>query len=196
MTRRRSMIALTAVVAVALVAGGAYATLRSTGQRAHADTPLPLAITHQHYNAFETHPVTDGATASDGGQSDSRHPNATICSTAFSPAANVNTDCEPTGPHNETSIAVNPTNPLNMIGSANDYQLSVSNGGHIYETIYSRAHVTFDGGKTWTTYPIDYASYVATGDPAVAFDAQGNAYLATLGFLFSQGTGGSNNPDV
>ena len=27
------------------------------------------------------------------------------------------------GPHNETSIAVNPTNPNNMIGGANDYQL-------------------------------------------------------------------------
>src|SRR6185369_9149105 len=41
-----------------------------------------------------------------------------ICTTAFSAAANVNTDCESTsvGPHNETSIAVNPTNPLNMIG--------------------------------------------------------------------------------
>jgi hypothetical protein len=195
MTRRFAMIALTAVVTVALVAGGAYATLRTTGQHARADTPLPLAIAHQHFNAFETHPVTD-STAGPNAQSDARHAASPICSTTTSSAANVNTDCEPTGPHNETSIAVNPTNPLNMISSANDYQISVSSGGHIYETIYSRAHVTFDGGKTWTTYPIDFASYVATGDPAVAFDASGNAYLATLGFLFSQGKGGSVNPDV
>jgi hypothetical protein len=196
MTRRFAMIVSTAVVAVALVAGGAYATLRTAGQHAHADDPLPLAITHEHFNSFETEPAVEGS-AGPNGQSGARHPGATICSTATSTDANVNTDCEPTGPHNETSIAVNPTNKLNMIGSANDYQLSLSPGGTIYETIYSRAHVTFDGGKTWTTYPIDFGSYVATGDPAVAFDADGNAYLATLGFLFSQGSSPTGtNPDV
>ena len=72
-----------------------------------------------------------------------------------------------------------------MIGSANDYQLA--NGGK-NETIFSRAHVTFDAGKTWTTVPINFNGYIATGDPAVAFDAAGNAYLATLGFGFGQGS--------
>ncbi len=39
-----------------------------------------------------------------------------ICTTA-SQTGNATTDCETTstGPHNETSIALNPTNPLNMI---------------------------------------------------------------------------------
>jgi hypothetical protein len=109
----------------------------------------------------------------------------------------VNTDCEGTSPHNETTIAINPTNPLNEIGGANDYQLSVSGGGTVYETIYSRAHVTFDGGKSWTTYVDPFKGYVATGDPALAFDAAGNAYYATLGFLFSQGKSvTSTNPDI
>jgi hypothetical protein len=83
-----------------------------------------------------------------------------------------------------------------MIGSANDYQLRVSSGGHVNETTYSRAHVTFDGGVTWTTYPVPYKGYIATGDPAVAFDHSGIAYLATLGFLWSQGLGCCTSPDI
>ena len=57
-------------------------------------------------------------------------------------------------PHNETSIAVNPTDPTNMIGGANDYQLAINPGGHVSESVLSRAHVTFDGGRTWSMYPI------------------------------------------
>src|SRR5207244_2519875 len=116
-----------------------------------------------------------------------RHPPSPICSTTTSSAANVDTDCEAVGPHNETSIAVNPTNALNLIGSANDYQLLLTSGGSFYyETTYSRAHVTFDGGKTWATHPINDNGYTATSDPAVAFDATGRAYAAALGYVFSQ----------
>src|SRR5713226_9100450 len=63
---------------------------------------------------------------------------------------NVNTDTDLTAPHTETTIAVNPTNPLNLIGSANDSQSIFNAGGQIVSaTQYSRAHVTFDGGQTW-----------------------------------------------
>jgi hypothetical protein len=118
-----------------------------------------------------------------------------ICTTATSFAANVNTDCETNGPHNETSIAVNPTNPLNIIGGANDYQLGLNPGGQVSETVQSRAHVTFDGGRTWSEYPLySNQAYQATGDPAVAFDADGHAYYATLGFRFIGPT--NLNPDV
>ncbi|MFL5797755.1 MAG: sialidase family protein [Actinomycetota bacterium] len=126
-----------------------------------------------------------------GGEALYRNPPSPICTTAPSLAANVNTDCEPgVGIHNETAIAVNPTNPLNMIGSANDYQLKVSAGGQVHETVFSRAHVTFDGGETWTTYPVRFNGYKFTGDPSVAFDGDGVAYLATLA------GGGDNTPDV
>ena len=119
-----------------------------------------------------------------------------ICTTAAQ-GANANTDCEPSvGPHNETSIAVNPTNAQNMIGGANDYQLALNSGGHVSETILSRAHVTFDGGTHWSMYPLNATStYQATGDPAVAFDASGHAYYATLGFRFV-GPGNAQSPDV
>ena len=121
-----------------------------------------------------------------------------ICTTATQLTPNVNTDCETSsvGPHNETSIAVNPTDANNMIGGLNDYQLALNSGGQVSETVLSRAHVTFDGGKTWSMYPLNSSStYQATGDPAVAFDASGHAYYATLGFRFV-GPGNVQSPDV
>ena len=119
-----------------------------------------------------------------------------ICSTDSSNAANVNTDCELNTPHNETSIAVNPSNHNNIIGGVNDYQLGFNPGGHVSETLRSRAHVSFDGGRTWTMYPVNSnATYQATGDPAVAFDADGHAYYATLGFRFV-GPVNAQSPDV
>jgi hypothetical protein len=121
-----------------------------------------------------------------------------ICTTPMQSAAQANTDCETTsvGPHNETSIAVNPTNTNNIIGGANDYQLGLNPGGHVSETVLSRAHVTFDGGKTWSMYPIfSNSAYQGTGDPALAFDASGHAYYGTLGFRFV-GPANATNPDV
>jgi hypothetical protein len=121
-------------------------------------------------------------------------PGVAICSTATS-GANVNTDCETNGPHNETSIAVNPTNPLNIIGGANDYQLGLNPGGQVSETVLSRAHVTTDGGRTWSEYPVfSDQAYQATGDPSLAFDADGHAYYGTLGFRFVGSS--ALNPDV
>jgi hypothetical protein len=119
-----------------------------------------------------------------------------ICTTGPQ-GVNANTDCETSaGPHNETSIAVNPTDKNNMIGGANDYQLGLNSGGHVTESILSRAHVTFNGGQTWSMYPLFSSStYQATGDPAVAFDAYGHAYYATLGFRFV-GPFNAQSPDV
>ena len=139
------------------------------------DAPVPSAV-------FGSGPVVKTGTA--------------ICTTSPSSEANVNTDCEGVGPHNETSIAVNPTDPQNMIGGANDYQLGINPGGHVTESVLSRAHVTFDGGQSWSTFPIySNFAYQGTGDPALAFDASGHAYYATLGFRFV-GPGNATNPDV
>jgi hypothetical protein len=196
MTKRLRLVIIVPMVAIILAALGGSLIVNHRLPKAHADGDLVLPVTHEHYTVFDASPPAEG-TSGPNGQSVARHPPSPICVTTTSAAANVNTDCEGTNPHNETSIAVNPTNPLNMVGALNDYQLSLSPGGQVYETIYTRAHVTFDGGKTWAFYPIDFNSYVATGDPAVAFDADGNVYLATLGFLFSQGKSPSGqNPDV
>jgi hypothetical protein len=171
----------------------AMAMVTVPSAQAKATTPRQ-PVTHQRFNFLEG-PLTQNSEGAIG-ESRYKNPPSPICSTETSSDPNVNTDCEQSGPHNETSIAVNPTNPLNMIASANDYQLRLNPGGRINETTFSRAHVTFDGGQTWTTYPIYYRGYTSTGDPGVAFDASGRAYLSTLGFTWSQGPGVVINPDI
>ena len=184
MVNRLKIVALIGIVALAVAAA-------ATSRRARAeDNPLPTATTHLAFDSFVA--LVEGADGAPGEAAFKNPPNP-ICSTSTSTAANVSTDCEAVAPHNETSIAVNPTNPFNMIGGANDYQLKLSAGGTVNETVFSRAHVTFDGGATWTTVPLDANGYIATGDPAVAFDAVGNAYYATLGFGFGQA---SPTPDA
>jgi len=161
-----------AVIAISL-------TGLTTARGEEEERTLPYDITHSVRDAPA--PVA-GAVF---GTATALHPGERICTTPTQTAANVDTDCEKAGPSNETSIAVNPTNENNIIGGANDYQLGASPGGHVSLTIHSRAHVTFDGGQTWSEYPIAFEStYQATGDPAVAFDATGHAYYATLGFRF------------
>src|SRR5690348_3236806 len=177
-----------------LVAAVSISMLALSPALAHAagDDPQPVDFTHNVVDApapvagavFGTGPAVKTGTA--------------ICTTAAQLTANANTDCETAsaGPHNETSIAVNPANQLNMIGGANDYQLGLNPGGHLTESVQSRAHVTFDGGKTWSMFPLfSNSAYQATGDPAVAFDASGHAYYGTLGFRFV-GPVNAQNPDV
>ncbi|WAH97386.1 exo-alpha-sialidase [Arthrobacter sp. MMS18-M83] len=179
---------LSAVAACCLV----LASLGTAPGEAAPATSTPA--THLTWNSVQG-PLTEDA---EGGMpGTTRNPPSPICSTTGSPVVNVNTDCEGTAPRNETTIAVNPVNPRNLIGGVNDFQLSVSPGGTVHETGYSRAHVTFDGGATWTTSPIpDEDRYSSTGDPAIAFDAAGTAYYATLGLTSSQGKFCCTNPDV
>jgi BNR/Asp-box repeat protein len=185
--RRRDRRAL-----VALVAAAAFAAFFVAAARGDGD-PQPVDMTHNVFNAPA--PVAGAVFGSSNPT-----PGHAICTTPTQTTPNVNTDCESTtagvSPHNETSIAVNPTDPSNIIGGANDYQLGLNSGGHVTESVQSRAHVSFDGGKTWSMFPVNSNSaYQATGDPAVAFDNAGRAYYATLGFRFV-GPGNAQNPDV
>jgi hypothetical protein len=156
-----------------------------------AGSASPEPFTHQHFNVLEN--MIDQS-VSRMGVSPYRNPTNPICAISSS-SPNANTDCEGSNPHNETSIAVNPTNPLNIIGGSNDYQ-EIDSGIYDYITAYSRAHVTFDGGRTWTMVPIRHNSYPGAGDPAVAFDASGTAYMANVAFTWSQGLGCCTNGDI
>jgi len=184
---RRAWLVLAALSAFALAVGAA--TALGDGD------PQPIDFSHNVVNAPA--PVTSAVF----GQSPATKTGTAICTTGVQAGPNFNTDCEGQtttsgGPHNETSIAVNPTDPNNIIGGANDYQLGLNPGGHVSETVISRAHVTFDGGNTWAEYPIrSNSAYQATGDPALAFDADGRAYYGTLGFRFV-GPVNATNPDV
>ncbi len=176
---------------LALAVLGAFA-LTAAAASADKGDPQPIDFTHNVVDApapvpaavFGTAPPIKTGTA--------------ICTTPKQTGANANTDCETTsvGPHNETSIAVSLTDPDNMIGGVNDYQLALNPGGHVSETVLSRAHVTFDGGQTWSMYPVNSTSaYQATGGPSLAFDAAGHAYYGTLGFRFV-GPVSATNPDT
>lgn len=180
-------------LASALVGGALLASLVAMALPVAAadDGDVLLPVTHQKLSPLDP-AAAQGFTVGAVGTR-----NSTTCSTDSTNAANVNTDCGGVAPHNETSIAVNPTDSLNIIGGANDYQLSLSRGGTVYETIYSRAHVSTDGGHTWTDVPLtNQNAYTSTGDPAIAFDDAGTAYYATLGFAWSQNRACCTNPDV
>jgi hypothetical protein len=186
--------------AIACVGAGLLAVF--AGSARAEDDPLPPAITRAEWNVGSAPAAERGVGPASLGEV--KHLSGRICGPTAGPGSdgrNVNTDCDESvgivAPHNETSIAVNPTNPTNIVGGANDYQLVTTSGGTVKETILSRAHVTFDGGSTWSEYAVPFHSYVATGDPALAFDDAGTAYYATLGFLFSQGNApGFTAPDV
>lgn len=86
-------------------------------------------------------------------------------------------------PQNETSIAINPTDPSNVIGGANDYEYVVDSLGGVY--------ASFNGGHTWPysthipTVITPDRDWLGSGDPAIAFDTEGVAYYATINFARS-----------
>lgn len=71
------------------------------------DNPQPIDVTHNVSDAPA--PVADTQWAN----GPNVQTGTAICATPTQTTANVNTDCETNGPHNETSIAVNPTNTQN-----------------------------------------------------------------------------------
>lgn len=89
--------------------------------------------------------------------------------------ANVNLDCDdPAAPNNEPDINVDPTDPLHMVASSNDYD---SNGDEYY--------TTFDGGRTWRTGDMSLESSKRIGsDPVTVFDRRHRTVIhSSINFL-------------
>ncbi len=88
-----------------------------------------------------------------------------------------------TNAQTETWMAVNPTNPMNIIATANDNAYLSGYDGWRMSSFVSK-----DGGKTWKHSPTPrnlgayftpHKTWAATiFDPAVTFDSKGNAYYA------------------
>jgi hypothetical protein len=120
----------------------------------------------------------------------------------LAPAITVNQDTAG-APQNETAIAVDPNNPNRVVAAANDYVARTwacdINGTPCSALAdgYSGTYFSNDGGQTWAGVSSDPQNlgtlipgvtrltggqYDAGGDPALAFDSQGNVYYAGLGF--------------
>jgi hypothetical protein len=72
----------------------------------------------------------------------------------------------------ETTIAINPTNPLNLIVGSNSLE-----SGLTQDLIW----FSVDGGLTWTQVAIpNPPGTMGRGDPSIVFDRQGTAYYSHL----------------
>ena len=78
---------------------------------------------------------------------------------------------------NESGIAVNPTDPKNLIAAAVDYR----DDGSRY------VYVSFDGGETWENKNLGkvFGGWRSSNDPSVSFDLDGNGYLMYGAFISS-----------
>ena len=92
----------------------------------------------------------------------------------------VNQDCSLRRQAEEV-IAVNPTNPNNLIAGQNDSRIGYNHCGYAW---------SFDGGKTWGDQVPPFWGYVlpdghtadACSDPTATFDSDGNAYVGGVIF--------------
>lgn len=75
---------------------------------------------------------------------------------------------------NESSVAINPTNPKNMIASAVDYRNNSA----------TWVYVSDDAGKTWRNVNLGrpYPNWRSSNDPSVYFALDGTGYLCYGGF--------------
>jgi len=98
---------------------------------------------------------------------------------------------------NETAIAIDPGAPARVVAAYNDYRRGDSACGTSFSS---------DGGRSWadSAAPVGFTRGAAfgaarqywqgSGDPSVAWDTRGDAYLSCL--VFMRGAPPSNNPDL
>jgi hypothetical protein len=106
--------------------------------------------------------------------------------------AGVNQGCRT--PQNETTIAVNPANPNNLVAGTNDYRdCCIISGGTLRNDGSGWVYVSFDGGLTWTNLKLPglgfsgnpqgvFKKLTSVGDPTIAFGANNTVYYANIGF--------------
>ena len=94
-------------------------------------------------------------------------------------------------PQNETTVAVNPRNPLNVVAGANDYRVCCDFNGLNDAGMW--AYFSFDGGSTWGNVQVPgftaqtggqgpFKRIDTAGDPAMAFGPDGTLYYANIVF--------------
>ncbi len=91
-------------------------------------------------------------------------------------------ETDPLPIQNESSIAVNPRNPHNLLATAVDYRANSSTWVYVSE----------DGGRRWRNINLGkpFPEWVSSNDPSVTFDGEGRGYLCYGGFNLSTGENG------
>ncbi|MGZ4130074.1 MAG: sialidase family protein [Actinomycetota bacterium] len=161
---RRARIVVVGVSLLALAMGTATAGARSTVQ---GHWSLRTGATFQR--------SIDGLHRSTGSLAIGRVPSAADCITTATPgAANTQLDCDTKLPNDEPHIAVDPTDPLHMVASSNDY-----------DSCCDEYYTTFDGGQTWHTGNMSVLTKRRTGsDPVTAFDPKhGTVIHSSLNYV-------------
>ena len=96
----------------------------------------------------------------------------------------VTCSASPTNDRSESTLAVNPLDPYNMVGSSKRFTNPATYAFSL------AAYATFDGGLSWTEAPPlgligdpdPTKAWVGVSDPAVAWDNAGNVFLVGLPF--------------
>ena len=92
---------------------------------------------------------------------------------------------------NETTVAVNPANPRNLVAGSNDYR--VFNSRENRNDSSGFAYTSLDGGATWTNVVLPHLTFQtgatgalsdmdSAGDPAIAFGPHNTVYYANIAF--------------
>jgi len=90
------------------------------------------------------------------------------------------------GPDNEVTVAVNPTDPNNLIAGSKDYALGPKDNGGYY--VWAGYFYSKDGGLTWEDGLLGrepgsvLLNYRESTDPVVAFGPDGTAYYCGLAY--------------
>lgn len=164
-TRLLAALAALAFIPVAATAGGSKYDKKSVyGRHMESAHPSAPGSEPQWYDTFIMAPwELPGSILADAQAASAVSNRNTIVETG---------DASPM--QNESSIAVNPKNPLNLIASAVDYRANSS----------TWVYVSDDGGKTWRNINLGkpFPSWAASNDPSVMFDSDGVGYLCYGGF--------------
>jgi hypothetical protein len=141
-----------------------------------APSGAPQAPRGEKFRPLSATPEVASLRGDQAGIQDQKTPSKLECRVAGDPSANVLLDCDGPLPNNEPQIAVNPSNPSQMVASSNDY-----------ESCCDQFYTTFDGGKTWRTGDISVEAPGKKGrtgsDPVTTFDVKhGTVIHSSLNF--------------